>query len=238
MKTDSKIREGFHSIEILLKNKPEVIKKVLVPEAREDARMLKLLQACSDNSVAVERSKKIKKNPQAIVSSMDIGDLKDLKNYLENLSNGVPIFVVLDNVIDPRNMGAIMRSSAIYGVDGIIINKNHCSPLTEVVHRTSSGGSDLLKIYMVSNLINCVKALQDFGIEVIGLSEHSDQTIDQLSLSGTALVLGSEEKGISKSVLPLSNDILRIPINSKIDSLNVSSAFSAVAFEIIRQRNF
>ena len=201
MKTDSKIREGFHSIEILLKNKPEVIKKVLVPEAREDARMLKLLQACSDNSVAVERSKKIKKNPQAIVSSMDIGDLKDLKNYLENLSNGVPIFVVLDNVIDPRNMGAIMRSSAIYGVDGIIINKNHCSPLTEVVHRTSSGGSDLLKIYMVSNLINCVKALQDFGIEVIGLSEHSDQTIDQLSLSGTALVLGSEEKGIREKTL-------------------------------------
>ena len=169
---------------------------------------------------------------------MDIGDLKDLKNYLENLSNGVPIFVVLDNVIDPRNMGAIMRSSAIYGVDGIIINKNHCSPLTEVVHRTSSGGSDLLKIYMVSNLINCVKALQDFGIEVIGLSEHSDQTIDQLSLSGTALVLGSEEKGISKGVLSLSNEILKIPIDSKIDSLNVSSAFSAVAFEIIRQRNF
>ena len=87
MKTDSKIREGFHSIEILLKNKPEVIKKVIVPEAREDARMLKLLQACSDNGVAVERSKKIKKNPQAIVSSMDIGDLKDLKNYLANLSN-------------------------------------------------------------------------------------------------------------------------------------------------------
>ena len=86
MKSDSKIREGFHSIEILLKNKPEVIKKVIVPEAREDARMLKLLQACSDNDVAVERSKKIKKNPQAIVSSMDIGDLKDLKNYLENLS--------------------------------------------------------------------------------------------------------------------------------------------------------
>ena len=87
MKTDSKIREGFHSIEILLKNKPEVIKKVIVPEAREDARMLKLLQACSDNYVTVERSKKIKKNPQATVSSMDIGNLRDLKRYLENLSN-------------------------------------------------------------------------------------------------------------------------------------------------------
>ena len=96
MKTDSKIREGFHSIEILLKNKPEVIKKVIVPEAREDAILLKLLQACSYNDVAVERSKKIKKNPQATVSSMDIGDLRDLKSYLENLSDEVPTFVVLD----------------------------------------------------------------------------------------------------------------------------------------------
>ena len=141
MKTDNQKREGFHSIEILLKNRPEVIKKVIVPEAREDARMLKLLQACSDNDVSVERSRKIKKNPQATVSPMDIGDLRDLKSYLENLSDEVPTFVVLDNVIDPRNMGAIMRSSAIYGVDGIIINKNHCSPLTEVVHRTSSAVS-------------------------------------------------------------------------------------------------
>ena len=62
MKTDNQIREGFHSIEILLKNRPEVIKKVIVPKAREDARILKLLQACSDKDIAVERSKKIKKN--------------------------------------------------------------------------------------------------------------------------------------------------------------------------------
>ena len=232
MKTDNKIREGFHSIEILLKNKPEVIKKVIVPEAREDARMLKLLQACSDNDVAVEKSKKIKKNPKAIVSPMDIGDLRDLKSYLENLSDEVPTFVVLDNVIDPRNMGAIMRSSAIYGVDGIIINKNHCSPLTEVVHRTSSGGSDLLKIYMISNLINCVKALQDFGIEVIGLSEHSDQTIDQLSLSGAALVLGSEEKGIREKTLLNCDHKINLVINDKINSLNVAVAAGIALSEI------
>ena len=60
MKTDNQIREGFHSIEILLKNRPEVIKKVIIPKAREDARILKLLQACSDNDIAVEKSKKIK----------------------------------------------------------------------------------------------------------------------------------------------------------------------------------
>ena len=163
---------------------------------------------------------------------MDIGDLRDLKNYLENLSDEVPTFVVLDNVIDPRNMGAIMRSSAIYGVDGIIINKNHCSPLTEVVHRTSSGGSDLLKIYMVSNLINCVKALQDFGIEVIGLSEHSDQTIDQLSLSGAALVLGSEEKGIREKTLLNCDHKINLVRNDKINSLNVAVAAGIALSEI------
>ena len=232
MKTDNKIREGFHSIEILLRNRPEVIKKVIVPEAREDARMLKLLQACAENDIAIEKSKKIKKNPQAIVSSMDVGDLKDLKNYLENLSDEVPIFVVLDNVIDPRNMGAIMRSSAIYGVNGIIINKNHCSPMTEVVHRTSSGGSDLLKVYMVSNLINCIKALQDFGIEVIGLSEHSDQTIDQLSFSGAALILGSEEKGIREKTLLNCDYKINLVRNDKINSLNVAVAAGIALSEI------
>ena len=232
MKTNNKIREGFHSIEILLRNRPEVIKKVIVPEAREDARMLKLLQACADKDIAIEKSKKIKKNPQAIVSSMDVGDLKDLKNYLENLSDEVPTFVVLDNVIDPRNMGAIMRSSAIYGVNGIIINKNHCSPMTEVVHRTSSGGSDLLKVYMVSNLINCIKALQDFGIEVIGLSEHSDQTIDQLSFSGAALILGSEEKGIREKTLLNCDYKINLVRNDKINSLNVAVAAGIALSEI------
>ena len=232
MKTDNKIREGFHSIEILLRNRPEVIKKVIVPEEREDARMLKLLQACADKDIAIEKSKKIKKNPQAIVSSMDVGDLKDLKNYLENLSDEVPTFVVLDNVIDPRNMGAIIRSSAIYGVNGIIINKNHCSPITEVVHRTSSGGSDLLKVYMVSNLINCIKALQDFGIEVIGLSEHSDQTIDQLSFSGAALILGSEEKGIREKTLLNCDYKINLVRNDKINSLNVAVAAGIALSEI------
>ena len=232
MKTDNKIREGFHSIEILLRNRPEVIKKVIVPEAREDARMLKLLQECADKDIAIEKSKKIKKNPQAIVSSMDVGDLKDLKNYLENLSDEVPTFVVLDNVIDPRNMGAIMRSSAIYGVNGIIINKNHCSPMTEVVHRTSSGGSDLLKVYMVSNLINCIKALQNFGIEVIGLSEHSDQTIDQLSFSGAALILGSEEKGIREKTLLNCDYKINLVRNDKINSLNVAVAAGIALSEI------
>ena len=236
MKTDNKIREGFHSIEILLKNKPEVIKKVIIPEAREDVRMLKLVQACSENDIAIERSKKIKKNPQAIVSLMDIGDLKDLKSYLGNLSDRIATFVVLDNVIDPRNMGAIMRSAAIYGVDGIIINKNHCSPITEVVHRTSSGGSDLLKVYMVSNLINCLKALQSFGIEVIGLSEHSDQTIDQLSFSKVALVLGSEEKGIREKTLLNCDHKINLVRNDKINSLNVAVA-AGIALSEIKKTN-
>ena len=232
MKTDNKIREGFHSIDILLKNNPEVIKKVVIPEAREDARMLKFLQACSDNGITVERSKKIKKNPQALVSPMEIGGLKDLKNYLGDFSNQAPTFVILDNVIDPRNMGAIMRSSAIYEIDGIIINKNQCSPLTEVVHRTSSGGSDLLKIYMVSNLINCLKALKDYGIEIVGLSEHSDQTINQLSFSGVALVFGSEEKGIREKTLLNCDHKVNLVKNDKINSLNVAVAAGIALSEI------
>ena len=76
-------------------------------------------------------------------------------------------------------------------------------------------------------------------MNIISLSEKANKTIyDYNFKESTAIIMGSEEKGISKGVLSLSNEILKIPIDSKIDSLNVSSAFSAVAFEIIRQRNF
>ena len=105
--------------------------------------------------------------------------------------------------------------------------------------KTSSGGIFKIPIARVTNIKDAILHLNSLEINIISLSEKADKTIYDYNFEeSTAIIMGSEEKGISKSVLPLSNDILRIPINSKIDSLNVSSAFSAVTFEIIRQRNF
>ena len=96
-----------------------------------------------------------------------------------------------------------------------------------------------MPIAIVNNIKDAILHLNSLEINIISLSEKGEKSIYDYNFKETnAIIMGSEEKGISKSVLSLSNEILKIPTNSKIDSLNVSSAFSIVSFEIIRQRNF
>ena len=124
-------------------------------------------------------------------------------------------------------------------VDGIIIPQNNSAPVNSDVIKTSSGGVFKIPIARVNNIKDAILHLNSLEINIISLSEKGEKTIYDYNFKETnAIIMGSEEKGISKSVLSLSNEILKIPINSKIDSLNVSSAFSIVSFEIIRQRNF
>ena len=148
-------------------------------------------------------------------------------------------YALLDGITDARNFGAIIRTAVASNVDGIIIPQNNSAPVNSDVVKTSSGGVFKIPIARVNNIKDAILHLNSLEINIVSLSEKADKTIyDYNFKESTAVIMGSEEKGISKSVLSLSNNILKIPINSKIDSLNVSSAFSAVAFEIMRQRNF
>ena len=159
MNTDNKnnLREGFHHVEILLDNKPESIKKIYLPLERSDDRIEKLKEKCGDIGLKVEFSKKVKKSPVVEVIESTKQNLKDLKKTLDLNPSTNQTFIVLDNIIDPRNLGAILRTAAVLNIDGIIINKDHCAPTTDTVHRVSCGGSDLLNIFYVSNLLNCIK---------------------------------------------------------------------------------
>jgi len=148
-------------------------------------------------------------------------------------------YVLLDGITDARNFGAIIRTAVASSVDGIIIPQNNSAPVNSDMVKTSSGGVFKIPIARVNNIKDAILHLNSLEINIISLSEKAEKTIyDYNFKESNAIIMGSEEKGISRSVLSLSNDILKIPINSKIDSLNVSSAFSIVSFEIIRQRNF
>ena len=148
-------------------------------------------------------------------------------------------YVLLDGITDARNFGAIIRTAVASSVDGIIIPQNNSAPVNSDMVKTSSGGVFKIPIARVNNIKDAILHLNSLEINIISLSEKAEKTIyDYNFKESNAIIMGSEEKGISRGVLSLSNDILKIPINSKIDSLNVSSAFSIVSFEIIRQRNF
>ena len=147
--------------------------------------------------------------------------------------------MLLDGVTDTRNFGAIIRTSVAADIDGIIISQNNSAPINADVVKTSSGGVFKIPIARVSNIKDAILYLNSINVEIISLSEKAEKTIYEVDFKkSVGLILGSEDRGISKSILGLSSDVIKIPISSKIDSLNVSVAFSAVIFELVRQRSF
>jgi 23S rRNA (guanosine2251-2'-O)-methyltransferase len=238
LKNNNAKRIGFHSIESIISFNPQKIKKLFIPFSREDKRIQALISLAEKNGINFEVSKKLKQDPEAIITNEDNLNFKDLKEFLNNKKDEV-VLLVLDNIIDPRNMGACIRSAAVLNVDAIVINKHHCAPLNEVVHNVSAGGVELVKIFNVSNLINCLKYLKDLNINIFGLSEHADKNyLDENFKESCALVMGSEESGIRTKTSENCNSLIGLSGNKNFKSFNVSVATGIILSEVLRQRKY
>ena len=230
-------RVGFHSIESIIKNSPHKIKKLFVPQSREDKRIINLIALAEKNGIKYQVSKKLKQEPEAEIISENNFGFQDLKIFLEGKKDEKINLLILDNVIDPRNLGACIRSAAVTDVDALIINKHHCAPLNDVAHSVSSGGAEYVRIFFVSNLVNCIKYLKDLNINIFGLSEHSKTYYDQADFTeNTAVIMGSEEDGIRKKTQESCDSMIRLSNNKNFKSFNVSVATGIILSEVLRQR--
>ena len=236
-KNSINLRVGFHSIEMLLKLSPENIKKIFMPANRNDDRALNLIASAEKLSVPVERKKSLTQYPEAILKhEINLG-LSDLKKYEENIQHENPTFLVIDNVIDPRNLGACIRSAAASNIAGVIVNKHHCSPITPLVRQVSAGGTEAMRIFTVTNLINCLKHFEKLGYLILGTSEYANSMHTELDLNKPILVImGSEEEGIREKTLEKCSQVCTLSKNKTINSLNVSVATGVILFEIARQK--
>ena len=174
----------------------------------------------------------------AILSPVSILSIDELIS--KTFSDKKPhTYLLLDGITDTRNFGAIIRTSLAADVDGIIISQNNSAPINSDVVKTSSGAVFKIPIARVSNLKDAIIHLNSMNIDVYSLSEKGTNTIYEVNFKkSVGIIMGSEDKGISKGIISLSQDTIKIPISNSIDSLNVSSAFSVVIFEILRQRNY
>ena len=239
---------GIRSIIEAIESSKDISRVYLLKSNSHKSNLFKTLVSLLENNhikysfVPKEKFKKFEnKNHQgafAVLSPIKLLSIEELISVtFENKSSKT--YVLLDGITDARNFGAIIRTAVASNVDGIIISQNNSAPVNSDVVKTSSGGVFKIPIARVNNIKDAILHLNSLEINIISLSEKAEKTIYDYNFKDSiAIIMGSEEKGISKSVLSLSSDILKIPINSKIDSLNVSSAFSAVIFEIMRQRNF
>ncbi len=186
--------------------------------------------------VPIEKLNKLSKNNhQGIVASISpvkTFDIQDLENSIEKKATK---FLILDNITDTKNFGAIIRSAECLGIDGVIISKTGSSPINGDTIKSSSGAIFNIPIYKLDHIKDAMFLLKEKEIEIIGADEKSNSIIFDFKFSKkTAIVMGSEGKGISKSILNLCDKTLKIPMKGKIGSLNVSVACGIILAELSR----
>ena len=237
---------GFHSIESLLKTNPESILRVIIQTSRDDKRTNDLVNMLRNLNISFSNNDKnyidrIAKgeNHQGVISEVILPPLLNEELLYKTISSNLlkPLILVLDSIQDPRNLGACLRSANAAGVDYVVINKDGSAPINALVHKTSAGAINSLKIFHVTNLSRMIKQLQKRGIWVVGLDSNSKSTIYDINLTdATAIVMGSEGKGIRKLIKERCDQIVTIPMSGNIESLNVSVATGITLFESKRQR--
>ncbi|ONM47684.1 23S rRNA (guanosine(2251)-2'-O)-methyltransferase RlmB [Nocardia donostiensis] len=147
------------------------------------------------------------------------------------------LLVALDNISDPRNLGAVIRSAAAFGGQGVLIPQRRSASVTAVAWRTSAGAAARIPVARATNLTRTLKDWAATGIQVVGLDAGGDTTIDEFDgTAPTVLVVGSEGKGLSRLVRENCDAVLSIPMSGPVESLNASVAAGVVLAEIARQR--
>src|SRR6056300_1749 len=237
IKKGNDLRIGFHSIESIINHNTHKIKKIFLPSNRDDLRLNELISLIDKNDLKYEFSSKVKQEPEAIIANDPELKFKDFKDYLNSNLVNQPLILILDTVFDPRNLGACIRCAAVAGVDAMIINKHQCAPINDIAHKVSAGGAEVIKIFHVTNLVNCLKFLKDESIAIYGLSEHARQSYLECNFTNpTAIIMGAEESGIRQKTMEKCDFKINLSSNKLFKSFNVSVTTGIILSEANRQR--
>lgn len=179
-------------------------------------------------------------NHQGVIAFLAATDFLKVEEYIPALMEQKknPLLIILDKVSDVRNFGAIVRTAECAGVDAIIIPEKGSAAINADALKTSAGALNHIAICRSQSLFNTLIFLKECGIQLIAASEKTNNLYYQADFSGpSAIISGSEDHGIAKEFLKLSDKIVKIPMQGKIGSLNVSVATAILIYEAIRQRN-
>ena len=181
-----------------------------------------------------------KKNHQGVIGLASHIIFQNFENLLSSVfSKGhFPLFLLLDRITDVRNFGSICRSAEAMGVHGIIIPKKESAQINEIAIKASAGSISNINICRIDNLPHIVKTAKESGLTVLVCSEKGEKNINEVNLIKPMLiVIGSERNGVSSNLLKLSDEVGKIPIYGKTESLNAAVATGIILFEYNRQKH-
>ena len=217
---------GRHAVEAALNNKNrEIVRVVSLQEIKVASKRIE---------IQIENKKFFNK----IFMDKDLAHqgiaalIKPLKEHFleeEIKNNNLKNLIALDGITDTRNVGSIIRNAVAFNIDGIIVNKKEINQDSQAMYKAASGAMENIKIFPVSNITNYIKLLKKNDFWVIGFDSNAKRNFEKFKwFKKNLLIFGSENKGIGKNILSNCDEVLKINISNKIDSLNVSCATSAV----------
>lgn len=171
----------------------------------------------------------------ALVTGYEYATIPDILKRAEEREEP-PFIIILDELEDPHNLGAIIRTAECAGVHGVIIPKRRSASVNQTVYKSSSGGVEHMLVAKVTNISNAIESLKDEGLWIYGADMDGDEYYFNTELKGAiGLVIGNEGKGISRLVKEKCDVLVKIPMLGKVESLNASNAASILIYEVIRQ---
>lgn len=227
-------------------NSGKIIDKVFLQKGLQGTLAKELQEVLDTNNiqvsyVPVEKLNRLtRKNHQGVVALTSPIEFHDLEELVISVteSGATPLFILLDQLSDVRNFGAIIRTAECVGAHGIVIQKKGGAPVSADTVKTSAGAIFNIPICKVDHIKDAVFYMQGSGIQVVAATEKTTDTLYEIDLSiPTAIVMGSEGKGVSPSLLKLVDGKAKLPMFGEIASLNVSVACGAFLYETIRQRS-
>ena len=230
-------------LEALIAGDREINKILISKNLHNDTKLEKIKELARQNGVVYQFVAKEKfipyaeYNHQGIIAQVAPIEYMELEDFIEKPHTNDSL-VILDGVEDPHNLGAIIRTCVCAGVAGIIIPSRRNVLVNSIVEKTSAGAINHIPIIKVNSLVNAVQKLKDNDWWVIATDASAKDNYYNIDYSNmnSAIIMGAEHAGVSKSLLKLSDFVVKIPMLNDFNSLNVSNALAAIIFENVRQK--
>ena len=238
---------GLHAVRGLLNIAPQRVLELFVSNTQSD-NLDELLACATSIGIKVQRTSASHlddwsggKVHQGVLArakpAVELGE-RELKAHLKTMvdSNAASVFLALDHIQDPHNLGACIRTAEAAGVNGLIVSRSQSAPLSDVARKVACGAAETLPIYRVANLVRALELLKKHGLWVLGTADQAEQSIYQSKLQGTlCFVMGSEGAGLKPLTSQVCDEMVSIPMQGAVASVNVSVATGIVLFEWVRQ---
>lgn len=244
----SEIIYGLHTVRHALEQMPENILELLIQKDKKSSREFEnILDLAKNAGVSIQKVTRdyLDKNTNsalhqgiAVKRKMDGKEAKfDLDTLLENREAAL-LFLVLEGLQDPHNLGACLRTANAVGVDAVILPKDRSVAINATVSKVASGAAENTPVITVSNIARTLRKLQDVGVWIVGTAADVETSLYDIDLTvSTAIIMGSEGKGLRQNTREHCDHLVKLPMHGVVESLNVSVATGVCLYEVLRQRN-